>query len=66
MCLPVASAMKNKMGMVWRRQEEMTPLQTTSCGQSVALRFATTDIKKEGWVVEFAGKEKQLGKNGVP
>lgn len=44
MCLPVASAMKNKMGPAWRRQEEMTPLQTTSCGQSVALGSATTDI----------------------
>ncbi|EAW62612.1 hCG1658325, isoform CRA_b, partial [Homo sapiens] len=32
-------------------EEEMTPLKTTSCGQSAALQFATADIKKEGWVV---------------
>lgn len=44
MCFPVASAMKNKMGTAWRRQEEMTPSQTASCGQSVALGSATTDI----------------------
>jgi hypothetical protein len=36
----------------------MTPLKTTSCGQCVALGFATVDIKKEGWVGEFARREK--------
>lgn len=39
-------------------EEEMTPLKTMSCGQSVAFQFAITDIKEEGWVVEFAGREK--------
>lgn len=37
----------------------MSACETTSRGQSVALGFATADIKEEGWVVQFAGREKK-------
>lgn len=45
----------------------MSACETTSRGQSVALGFATADIKEEGWVVQFAGREKKKNlRVGVP